>query len=349
MRLRLYSSCLLSSSSLILASISNICTMPPSAAALSISISTTSTAGTAKPSENAKVMGRNFEIFQLKKLSDAGLMGVQRPITIVAEAVGTVPEQTMRGTLAFSAETVSNERELLATKIVHFQRHGQGYHNLLGEIFRDFYGKPVNLDDKNPATNPFLREEILDSPLTEKGRNECSNRRKEAAFLNPQAIIVSPLHRAIQTAMLSFADHLPNNTNGGAKKHIPWVAHEGVREQMGLLLCNKRRALSQTKEEFPHIDFSEMAGSGDEDEGWDSEARESPKAETERIYNFLTEFLMKRPEEELALVGHSAWLFTMCNAVIDCQDDASLKGLFGTSEIRSMRMSFYKTPIDEKL
>ena len=286
-------------------------------------------------------MGKNFEVFQLKKLSDAGLMGVKRPITIVAEAVGPSPEQSMRGT------SMSDNDELLATKIVHFQRHGQGYHNLLGEIFKDFYGKPVNLDDKDPTTNPFLREEILDSPLTEKGRNECACRRQEAALLNPQAVIVSPLHRAIQTAMLSFADHMPTTKNNSGGKQIPWVAHEGAREQTGLLLCNKRRALSQTKAEFPHIDFSEMANSGDEDEGWDSEARESPKAETERIYNFLTEFLMKRPEEELALIGHSAWLFTMCNAVMDCRDDASLRGLFGTSEIRSMRVTFYKTPLDE--
>jgi broad specificity phosphatase PhoE len=303
-------------------------TMTPLTAALS---------SLTKPSNNAKIMAKNFEVFQLKKLKDAGLLGVKRPITIVAEAVGTSPELSMRGTITNNHNNDDDDNTLLmATKLVHFQRHGQGYHNLLGEIYKDFYGKPVNLDDQNPQTNPFLKPEILDSPLTEKGRQECANRRSEACLLNPQAVIVSPLHRAIQTAMLSFADHAGD---------IPWIAHEGAREQMGLLLCNKRRALSQTRAEFPHIDFSQMMtdSSGDEDEGWDSKARESPQAETERIYQFLTTFLMHRPEEELALVGHSAWLFTMCNAVIDCQGDESLHSLFATSEIRSMRVSFYKT------
>ena len=71
------------------------------------------------------------------------------------------------------------------------------------------------------------------------------------------------------------------------------------------------------------------------------EARESPEMETERVYNFMTTFLMHRPEQELALVGHSGWLFTMCNAVMDCQGDTSLQSVFLTSEIRSMRVSFY--------
>lgn len=94
-----------------------------------------------------------------------------------------------------------------------------------------FLGRAVNLDDKDPATNPFLREEMLDSPLTEKGRKECVARRSHAALLNPQAVIVSSLSRAIHTALLSFADH---NTDD-----IPWIAHEGAREQLGLLMCNK--------------------------------------------------------------------------------------------------------------
>lgn len=283
---------------------------------------------TVTPSNNAKIMAQNFEKFQLKKLGEAGLLDMKRPITIVAETIDA-PEKAMRG------GSDINDNSILATKIVHFQRHGQGYHNLLGEIFRDFYGNPVNLDDKDPETNPFIRPEILDSPLTEKGRQECANRRVDASLLNPQAVLVSPLHRAIQTAMLSFGDHITTE--------IPWIAHEGAREQMGLLLCNKRRDLSMTQAEFPHVDFTSIPHN--EDLGWDEEARESPKAETERIYQFLTEFLMERPEEELALVGHSAWLFTMCNAVIECQDD-SLKGLFATSEIRSMRISFRKTTED---
>jgi broad specificity phosphatase PhoE len=203
-------------------------------------------------------------------------------------------------------------------------------------MYREMLGRAIDIEDTDPSKNPFIREETLDSPLTEKGRLECAARRNQAALLKPEVIIVSPLHRAIQTSMLSFADHVDTG--------VKWIAHEGAREQLGWLQCNKRRPLASTKLEFPNVDFSEMLFPEDEDSLWHPTERENPVAETQRIYDFLTEFIMSRPEQELAVVGHSAWLFTMCNAVVDCGDDKLLKSLFQTSEIRSMRLSFYKTP-----
>jgi hypothetical protein len=282
----------------------------------------------------AKSMAQNFETFQLAALTEAGVLGVQRPFTIVAEAIGIGDSASSEKSMSMLASSTSSDNHL-ATKIIHFQRHGQGYHNLIGEMYREMLGRSINIDDKDPSKNPFIREETLDSPLTEKGRLECAARRTEASLLNPQVVIVSPLHRAIQTSILSFADHMPV---------IKWIAHEGAREQLGWLQCNKRRPLAQTKLEFPNVDFSEMMETGDEDCLWHPTERESPKQETERIYKFLTEFIMDRPEQELAVVGHSAWLFTMCNAVVDCGDDDLLKSLFQTSEIRSMRLSFFRTP-----
>jgi hypothetical protein len=301
---------------------------------MSLSLQRTSAFSAPAMTDAGKKMAQNFETFQLAKLEEAGMIGVQRPFTIVAEAIGASSEKSMRAPSSTSSSDDNNEG-YLATKIIHFQRHGQGYHNLIGEMYRDMLGKAINIDDKDPSTNPFIREETLDSPLTEKGRLECAARRTEASLLSPQVVIVSPLHRAIQTSILSFADHMPR---------VKWIAHEGAREQLGWLQCNKRRALSQTKLEFPNVDFSEMLHTGDEDCLWDPTERESPQAETERIYKFLTDFIMDRPEQELAVVGHSAWLFTMCNAVVDCGDDDLLKSLFQTSEIRSMRLSFFRTP-----
>ncbi|CAB9529013.1 mutase-like protein [Seminavis robusta] len=275
--------------------------------------------------EAAKSMARNFERTQLKKLDEAGCLDMAWPISITAQTVGSSAEQSMR--------TGNDEDEShICTKLIHFQRHGQGYHNLIGEMYRDFLGRPIDLDDKDPAMNPFLREEMLDAPLTEKGRQECAARRTQGAMLSPQVMIVSPLLRAIQTAMLSFGDHADT---------VDWIAHEGAREQTGLLQCNKRRTRTEAAQEFPHVDFSTLQD--DDDVMWQPDARESPKDETQRIYEFLTDFIMKRPEDELAIVGHSAWLFSMCNAVIDCGEAQELRSIFQTSEIRTMRLSFYKT------
>jgi hypothetical protein len=68
---------------------------------------------------------------------------------------------------------------------------------------------------------------------------------------------VSPLHRAIQTAQITFEDFR-------GKVPFSFVAHEACREELGLLVCNKRRPLSETIREFPNVDFS-LVTSGEED------------------------------------------------------------------------------------
>jgi broad specificity phosphatase PhoE len=251
---------------------------------------------------------------------------IQREIKIRAVKIGSSH---------VSAKSVeSKDEDHITTKIIHFQRHGQGYHNLLGDVTRAF-GKDFHIDDPDPDINPFVKPEIQDSPLTHKGRQEAAAQRKSAAMLNPEVVIVSPLHRAVQTALISFADHRQNG--------IPFVAHEGCREQLGLLTCNKAMPISQTIADFPQVNF-ELCTAGEEDSLWNRnpEVREDPISEANRAYEFLTNFLMRRPEKEIAVVCHSAWLFSVCNAVIDCGGDESIESWFGTGEIRSLRISYHK-------
>ncbi len=223
---------------------------------------------------------------------------------------------------------VSDDPKVAATKIVHFQRHGQGYHNLLGDVLRDAGVRP-DIFSSDTAINPWVRSEIVDSPLTEKGKQQCRNQRKLAATLKPEVVIVSPLLRAIQTAKLSFADYSDN---------VPWMAHEGCREETGYLVCNKRRKLSEIQADFPDLklahDFTE------EDSLFDPTKFESEQAKGDRVYDFLVNFLVKRPESNIAVVCHSAWLAHMCNEVMDCGDDSRLTKWFDVSEIRSMKLTF---------
>jgi len=232
-----------------------------------------------------------------------------------------------------------NAENSIATKIVHFQRHGQGYHNLLGDVLRDAGIRP-DIFSSDPAVNPWIRPEIVDSPLTELGKRQCEGQRASASLLNPEAVVVSPLLRAVQTAKLSFADYDrdcgSNNSNGN--NAVPWIAHEGCREELGYLVCNKRRPLSEIKSDFPELQYPpEMA---EEDNLWNPSAFESETAKGNRIYSFLVDFLAERPEQNLAVVCHSAWLAAMCNDVIDCGGDENLTSWFGVSEIRSVRLTF---------
>ena len=69
--------------------------------------------------------------------------------------------------------------------------------------------------------------------------------------INPQAIITSPMTRTIETAQLTFSSFLDNNS-------VSWIAHEGCREHLGFLTCNKRRLLSELQWNHPHLDYSSM-------------------------------------------------------------------------------------------
>mmetsp|Transcript_2450 Transcript_2450/g.4001 ORF Transcript_2450/g.4001 Transcript_2450/m.4001 type:complete len:331 (+) Transcript_2450:93-1085(+) len=222
----------------------------------------------------------------------------------------------------------------VATKIVHFQRHGQGYHNLLGDVLRAAGLKP-SVDSRDPTINPWLRPEIVDAPLTETGKDECRNQRAVSSLLRPELVVVSPLHRAIQTAQISFGHVYGEHSY----KRVPWIAHEGCREELGVLVCNKRRPLSLIQADFPDIEFH--GNMPEEDTLWHPTERESGVSKSNRIYDFLVNFVAQRPESEIAVVSHSATLFHMCNAVLDCGDDLNLASWFLTSEIRSMKLTFH--------
>lgn len=219
------------------------------------------------------------------------------------------------------------------TKVVHFQRHGQAYHNLIYGILNDAKAPVPDVYLNDVTVNPFLRTEMIDSPLTELGREQCRARKEQASNLSPEVIIVSPLSRAVQTALITFDSF---------RGCVPFVAHDGCREELGLLTCNKRKPLSEIIRDYPDVDFSVVAaGAHEEDNHWIPDRRECPKEQSKRIYRFLVDFIQNRPEKELAVVGHSAWLFSMCHTVLHFGEDGEeIKDWFKTGEIRSLQLTF---------
>lgn len=258
--------------------------------------------------------------------------GAHGPYKIRAEAVDQGHLAEARAHLLTPKK---NKNKKSISKIVHFQRHGQGYHNLIFRILEE-NGMPVtDIFQQDPTKNPFVMPEIRDAPLTELGRLQCAEQRwnVKKLGLQPQLVIVSPLHRALLTAQLTFAD--------SASQQIPFVAHSGCREELGILTCNWRRPLSETQREFPLIDFSLLEqDEGEEDALFCPTEQEAATHQSQRIYDFLVDYVKVQPQEEIAVVGHSAWLFTMCNAVMDCGGDEELASWFGTSEIRSMKLTW---------
>ena len=67
-------------------------------------------------------------------------------------------------------------------------------------------------------------------------------------------------------------------------------------------------------------------------------SEETPAEMAQRAYDFLL-WLRARPETEIVVSSHSAWLFSAFNAVMRC-DPPELAEWFHTGEMRSVRISF---------
>lgn len=212
-------------------------------------------------------------------------------------------------------------------KTVHFVRHGQGFHNLMADMAHEA-GRDWTQFVAS-SSNPYVTPELLDPPLTEKGRRQANILRHIIKNLNPlpELIVLSSQCRALQTGIISFQDLL--------SKGVPFIAHEMAREESGVHICDKRRSKSFQMLEFPQIDFSLLEH--EEDMIFSDVGRESKLDVGERIYRFF-DWLEKRKESHVGVVSHSGWLMTFFNGICEC--DEGLKGWFQTGEMRSVKLVF---------
>jgi len=209
------------------------------------------------------------------------------------------------------------------SKIIHLIRHGQGFHNLLGDVYRDF-GKSVDSTGDKNGESPYRRPEIVDPPLTTVGRDQA--KALQGVAKNIDLVVCSPLLRALQTAALAFPDE---------RSSVPWIAHPDAREASGVNTCDMHRAKSEIQDDFPFLDLSLIS---ENDDYWTPDARESAKTVSDRAYNLLL-WIKARKESNIVIATHSAYLFTLLNTAITCEPP-ELANWFLTGELRSIAISF---------
>jgi broad specificity phosphatase PhoE len=232
-----------------------------------------------------------------------------------------------------------------------------GVHNEIYDQWVQQTGSRPDLFDMNPKNNPLLLPNVLDAPLTDKGIAQCIEQRAAIArreggvvLDNVELIISSPLVRCLQTAHYTFEDFLPCNSNA-SRGDVKWIVHDGIREELGTLLCNKRGPFSVTKELFPMVDYTHLSHHSENDEMWhtyvanNSNEDGMPRRETiegmsHRGFDFFVNFLMKRPEKEIVVVGHSHFFLAMTKAVLSFDDsnDSFISPVYGQAEVRSMEL-----------
>jgi len=191
---------------------------------------------------------------------------------------------------------------VLASQVrtVHFVRHAQATHNRAAlEIGRDAY--------KDPAFH--------DARLTDVGEEQCVKLRPSVNLIasNVQLVLVSPCSRATETAVRCFQS---------VPASVKWVALECLREKSGSHPCDGRRSVSELKNEFSKIDYSFMEDDEDAYGEMLGEKRETDEMIIARAHNFF-EWLKDRPETNIAVVTHSAFLSVLFNKVVICSSDLS--------------------------
>jgi broad specificity phosphatase PhoE len=184
-------------------------------------------------------------------------------------------------------------------KRVFFIRHAEGTHNTAVDE-STFEPPELILLKRNTGMTHW------DARLTEKGVRQCRGLKASirgnsvwgyAKPLNLDLVVVSPLTRTLQTAVLALGD--PQSP--GAP---PFVANELCRERVAHFMCDGRRNKSELEAEFPGVDFSLVEC----EEDWIFETqKENDEICQARCREFL-KWLCGRPEIHIAVVTHSVFL-----------------------------------------
>ena len=165
-------------------------------------------------------------------------------------------------------------------KTIFLIRHGFSLHN---ELFPKI------------GVQAFRIKETIDSPLTEEGHNQSIQLGKNWTDKhNIELVLVSPLTRALETAMNIFGD-----------TDIPIICQEFIREYpIGEDTCNQRSSKDKIKNMYPQINFNDICMN--EDTAWTPE-RESIESLNQRIEQ-TKEYINKRNEKTIAVITHSSFI-----------------------------------------
>ena len=141
----------------------------------------------------------------------------------------------------------------------------------------------------------YKNEAWADARLTPFGEEQSASLQAVLAGLpHPELVLVSPLSRTIQTARIAFA---------AAAAPVAMVSEELIRERNGAHPCDRRRAVTALRADFPGVDFSALT---ETDETW-TPAREPWERTVGRASAFLHR-LAALPQRTVAAVTHNDFL-----------------------------------------
>lgn len=177
------------------------------------------------------------------------------------------------------------------TKSLYCIRHGTALHNI---YFKKMGG--------------MVYRKFKDTPLMHDGVREVEKLRQEWGDINKiELVVASPLLRTLSTADLLFKN-----------KNVPILALDELLEYpQSYQLCNMRDTIGNLVRIYPRINFENIDSTIDfRFLDKKREEKEEIKYLENRIINF-REWVIKRKEKNIAVVGHSSYFNYMINNIID--------------------------------
>jgi broad specificity phosphatase PhoE len=216
-------------------------------------------------------------------------------------------------------------------------RHGQAQHNPRAEAARQAGCSHETFLDL------MRQDDIFDAELTHLGKHQAvqTRQRHKTILTNTELIVSSPLSRALQTADLVLCpENIPSLSTSRR------VCHSNFREINGWLLNAKHRDRDELEEKFLQWNFSSVPPT---DSDWTHELEPQDSC-GERGYQGLL-FLIKQPEEKIAVVSHGAILnYLMRHNRVHVVDGRDEKGRrFENCELRSFTMEWIEESSDRFL
>jgi len=226
-------------------------------------------------------------------------------------------------------------------KILILMRHGEAKHNIFEREYvekNDTSMEEANSDEEYP----------VDPILTGRGCGQMLDlSRRTATFFNketglqPDLVVVSPLRRAIQSALISF----PTHTALTSLSNTPWICHPGCMEQAN---GNKSEFVSSSEEleqMFPGVDFSlfeESLVHGDVNElnGRERVPLFKSKIDLMGKTNDFLRWIKERDERVIVVSSHATWLQSLCAFSLHYEPEDKGLEMFKKGEMRSVGVKF---------
>eukprot|EP01133_Synstelium_polycarpum_P002514 gene2514-2873_t len=183
------------------------------------------------------------------------------------------------------------------SKKIYIVRHGQS-------TFNEAYAR-------NNGVDPFL----FDAQLTELGQTQANNLEKDMAGIDLDLVVSSPLSRALDTTRRGFGKMIKEK---GTKVEV--IA---IHTELLISSDDNGRPKSEVQKEFPDFDLTNIS------ERWwylpeemkddftvDYQEYFKKTLYTEPMVQEFKEWLMARPENNIAVVGHSMFFYHLFDTKI---------------------------------